>query len=109
MSFGFNVIGDRDEACAQLEAIRGDESQDSLRNGIAELLCEHVGKSELHGHKHGHKQDGTGWRQVYAIEVSGHSGPQSAMNLTVSIKTPYVPVVAPAAPETTEPDPDDED
>lgn len=96
MSFGFNVIGDRDQAAAQLEAIRDDESQESLRNGIAALLAEHINLSELHGYK----QDGTGWRQVYAIEVSGHSGPQSAMSLSVSIKTPYIAATELPAPVT---------
>jgi hypothetical protein len=103
MSFGFNVIGDRDQAAAQLKAIRDDENQDSLRNGIAALLAEHVGLSELHGYE----QDGTDRRQIYVIEVAGHSGPQSALSLTVSVKTPYITV---AGPETAgETDPDDED
>jgi hypothetical protein len=107
MSFGFNVIGDRDQAAAQLEAIREDENQDSLRNGIAALLAEHVGLSELHGYDQG----GTTVRQAYVIEVSGHSGPQSALSLAVSIKTPYITVVEPETAESDDnlPDANDED
>lgn len=95
MSFGFNVVGDREQAAAQLEAIRDDESQDSLRNAVASLLAEHVGASELHSYEQG----GTSWRQVYVIEVSGHSGPQSAMSLHVDIKVPYLCEPKSAAPE----------
>ncbi len=89
MSFGFTVAGDRDQAAGQLEAIRDDENEDSLRNAIAGLLAEHVGKSELHGYQ----QSGIDWRSVYVIKVSGHSGPQSALSLSVTVETPYIPVV----------------
>ena len=95
MSFGFTVAGDRDQTVKQLEAIRDDENQESLRNGIAALLAEHVNLSELHGYN----SDGTGWRQVYVIRVSGHSGPESALSLNVSVETPYVPVPGSAQPE----------
>lgn len=86
MSFSFNVVGDREQASAQLLAIAADENQDSLRNAVASLLAEHVGASELHSYEQG----GTCWRQVYVIEVGGHSGPQSAMSLHVDMKVPYL-------------------
>lgn len=88
MSFGFTVVGDRDQAARQLEAIRDDENQDSLRNGLAALLAEHVNLSELHGYE----SDGVHWRSTYLIRAGGHSGPQSALSLNVTVETPYVPV-----------------
>jgi hypothetical protein len=97
MSFGFTVAGDRDQAAAQLQAIKDDENQDSLRNGVAALLAEHVGLSELHSYA----QSGVNWQFMYVIKVSGHSGPQSALSLTVSVETPSVPVPESAAPEAT--------
>lgn len=104
MSFGFSVAGDREQAAAQLLAIAADDSQDSLRNAIAGLLAEHVGASELHGYEQG----GTGWRQVYLIRVSGHSGPQSALALSVTVETPYIPVVEdPRAEIALDPQPED--
>jgi hypothetical protein len=106
MSFGFTVAGDRDQTAAQLEAIRDDENQDSLRNAIAALLAEHVGLSELHAYR----QSGIDFKSIYLIKVSGHSGPQSALALSVTVETPYIPVTEDPRDETvTEPDPDDED
>jgi hypothetical protein len=97
MSFGFTVIGDREQVTEQLKAIKEENAYgDSLRNGIIDLLAEQVGKSELHGYKTGH---GQGYRQQYVIEVSGHSGPESSFSLAVSVKAPYVSVSADPEPE----------
>lgn len=93
MSFGFTVAGNREQTVKQLEAIRDDENQDSLRNALAGLLAEHVGLSELHGYK----SEGSGWQSVYVIKASGHSGPQSSLSLNVTVETPYIPVIEPEA------------
>jgi hypothetical protein len=99
MSFGFTAVGDREQVIDQLADAPGD---DPLKTALAELIAEHVSMSELHGYE----QAGTTMRQVYVVEAAGHSGPQSALSLTVSIKTPYIPVAG--LPEAAA-DPDDED
>lgn len=97
MSFSIYAAGTREQAAAQLKALAGNEASgvDSLSVGLAELLAEHVGKSELHGYETG----GSGWRQQYIIEASGHSGPQSSLSLHVEVKAPYLPVADQAADE----------
>jgi hypothetical protein len=99
VSFGFTVAGDRDQTAAQLEAIRDDENQDSLRNAVAGLLAEHVGLSELHSY---YQQSGVNFQSIYLIKVSGHSGPQSALSLSVTVETPYIPVTESAQPQADE-------
>ena len=89
MSFSFAATGDREQVARQLLAAKTG-SDDALKNALIDLLAEHVDKSELHGYA----QSGLEYRQVYMIEASGHSGPGSALSLTVQIRSPYVPVLA---------------
>lgn len=115
MSFGYTVIGSREQVAEQLAAINAanaEGTRDSLLNGVIDLLAEHVGMSELHGYGSGIR-----FRQQYVIHFAGHAGPQSPFRLEIKTEDPYVPVTdaVPALTEAgeaaldAETDPDDDE
>lgn len=91
MSFGFTAIGNREQVADQLAIHRDSQPDDALKSAIADLLIEHAGKSELHAYT----QEGCERRMQYVIEASGHSGPQSALSLNLTVRALYAPVTDP--------------